>query len=200
MPSERELAANRRNALLSTGPRTPEGKNRSSLNALQHGLRAERAVLHKGEDAAEFEELRDLLLVDLQPASPRQYLLAERVILAAWHLRRSHCAETGLFNNGFRDARRYLGRYRWAPHGALARVFRDNGDDLSLLCRYEARAERAFYRALREYEKCRTNPFPFPDTPAPPPLLPSPTDLRPGSPSTTITPSAGATYDPPGCR
>ncbi|WP_435008451.1 hypothetical protein P12x_005661 [Tundrisphaera lichenicola] len=36
--SEARLAANRRNALRSTGPKTPEGKERSRANALKHGL------------------------------------------------------------------------------------------------------------------------------------------------------------------
>ena len=39
-PSPQRLAANRANALLSTGPRTLDGKSRSSQNALTHGLRA----------------------------------------------------------------------------------------------------------------------------------------------------------------
>ncbi len=43
--SEAKLEANRRNAKLSSGPRTPEGKRRSSQNAVTHGLRAETLVL-----------------------------------------------------------------------------------------------------------------------------------------------------------
>jgi uncharacterized protein YecA (UPF0149 family) len=37
MASEAQLAANRRNALLSTGPRSSDGKRASSLNAVRHG-------------------------------------------------------------------------------------------------------------------------------------------------------------------
>jgi hypothetical protein len=42
--SERQIAANRRNALRSTGPRSASGKNRASRNALRHGLAAARPL------------------------------------------------------------------------------------------------------------------------------------------------------------
>ena len=38
MISAKQLEANRRNALHSTGPKTTEGKSRSSRNNLRHGL------------------------------------------------------------------------------------------------------------------------------------------------------------------
>jgi hypothetical protein len=53
MPSPRRLAANRLNALKSTGPRTPAGKERSKWTALRHGAFAELAVVPQlGETAA----------------------------------------------------------------------------------------------------------------------------------------------------
>jgi hypothetical protein len=45
MASDRQTAANRENARRSTGPRTPLGKARASLNAVRHGLSARNAVL-----------------------------------------------------------------------------------------------------------------------------------------------------------
>ena len=41
MTSDKQAQANRRNALKSTGPKTPEGKDAVRLNALKHGLRSE---------------------------------------------------------------------------------------------------------------------------------------------------------------
>src|SRR4051812_18596608 len=60
MVSEKRVAANRRNALLSTGPRTKQGKAVSRMNALRHGLLARQVVargyLHQ-ESEQEFKTL-----------------------------------------------------------------------------------------------------------------------------------------------
>ena len=54
MSSLKQIEANRRNALKSTGPTTPEGKERSRCNAVRHGLTAE-TVIAALEDAEDYE-------------------------------------------------------------------------------------------------------------------------------------------------
>src|SRR5262249_7339383 len=54
MASEAQMAANRANAQKSTGPRTEEGKARSSMNGLKHGMRAKRENLVH-EDSVQFQ-------------------------------------------------------------------------------------------------------------------------------------------------
>ena len=45
LATKRQIAANRRNARKSAGPKTPQGKATASMNALRHGLRARKVVI-----------------------------------------------------------------------------------------------------------------------------------------------------------
>lgn len=94
--SDKQTQANRRNALKSTGPTTPEGKAAASQNALTHGLLS-RQVLLPGEDEATLAELSGRLRDELRPVGELEGLLVERVIAAAWRLRRLGRVEAGIF-------------------------------------------------------------------------------------------------------
>jgi hypothetical protein len=87
MASDRQIEANRRNAQLSTGPRTDEGKAKSSGNAMRHGPTAQTAFL-PGEDEEEFASLRQKLIAALDPRDALEFELAERNISVFWRLRR----------------------------------------------------------------------------------------------------------------
>lgn len=87
MTSPRRHYANRRNAMLSRGPRTNEGKAKSSQNALRHGLSARHALL-AGEDANEYRRLRQGLIAEFSPQSALESELVERVASMLWRLRR----------------------------------------------------------------------------------------------------------------
>ena len=96
MASEKQIQANRQNALKSTGPRTPEGKEAVRLNALSHGLRSEEILL-PGEDGEALTELGDILTTELQPVGAVENLLVARITAAAWRLRRLGRVEAGIF-------------------------------------------------------------------------------------------------------
>ncbi len=96
MTSARKAQANRRNALKSIGPKTPEGMAAVCLNAVKHGLLS-REVLLPGEDEAALTELSERLRVELEPVGELENLLVERIIAAAWKLRRLGRVEAGIF-------------------------------------------------------------------------------------------------------
>ena len=87
------LRANRRNARKSTGPRTPEGKARSSLNAVTHGLCGDSVQLLPGETSEAYWSFRHALVDALDPQDLAQLALAERAVSCAWRLRRVEPAE-----------------------------------------------------------------------------------------------------------
>ena len=96
MTSEKQAQANRRNALKSTGPKTPEGKAAVRLNANKHGLRSHEVLL-PGEDEEALKELDENLRAELQPLGELENLLVDGIIAAHWRLRRLRRVEAGIF-------------------------------------------------------------------------------------------------------
>src|SRR4051812_49044024 len=90
--SARRIAANRANARRSTGPRTTTGKRRSSRNATSHGIYCRDLVL-AGESHEEFRAYRDAYLLRLNPQDVLELLIVDRIVAAAWKLRRLQTAE-----------------------------------------------------------------------------------------------------------
>ena len=102
MTSDRQIAANRRNAQRSTGPRTPAGKATVSVNAVKHGLTARDVVLPT-ESAEEFESFRTGLLAALDPVGDLEGVLAERIVTLLWRLRRVPMFEAALHRRGLKE-------------------------------------------------------------------------------------------------
>ena len=96
MTSDKQAKANRRNALKSTGPKTPEGKAAVRHNALRHGLLS-RDVLLPGEDEDALRELGERLWNELQPVGALESLLVNRIISSTWRLQRLGRVEAGIF-------------------------------------------------------------------------------------------------------
>src|SRR6202041_2635241 len=87
-PTQRSRAViNRANSQQSTGPRTASGKQRSSLNALRHGLTAASAVL-PSEAPAAYADHRRRFFDEYQPATPTESQLVVEVADTSWRLNR----------------------------------------------------------------------------------------------------------------
>jgi hypothetical protein len=95
MTTSTQLEANRQNCQLSSGPKTPAGKARSSKNALRHGLRSELPVL-PGERPEDWEAHRTGIVQSLAAIGTLETELATRVALCLWRLRRLAHYETAV--------------------------------------------------------------------------------------------------------
>jgi hypothetical protein len=96
MTSLKQIEANRRNALKSTGPTTPEGKERSRRNALRHGLTAE-TVIAAIEHAEDYQAFEAAVIADYDAESAVERELVLRLASVLWRLRRATGIETALF-------------------------------------------------------------------------------------------------------
>lgn len=104
MSSVKQIDANRRNALKSTGPTTVEGKLRSRSNAVRHGLTAE-TVIATMEDVDDYEAFEATVIADYDAESAVERELVLRMASVLWRLRRSTLIETGLFEIAVENSR-----------------------------------------------------------------------------------------------
>ena len=81
--------ANRKNAMKSTGPRTPEGKAISRRNSLKHGLSGD-GVVFLDEETVEVERMTRALIQQLKPRHELSKGLVERIAILS--IRLTHCA------------------------------------------------------------------------------------------------------------
>jgi hypothetical protein len=96
--SLKQLAANRRNAQKSTGPKTPNGQAVSKMNALKHGILSKEVLVrgkHARENEREFYALQARFREHLKPVGPLEEMLVDRIVTAHWRLRRALKAESG---------------------------------------------------------------------------------------------------------
>ena len=124
---------NRANSGLSTGPRTPEGKARSSRNSFKHGLYSQQLII-EGEDPAEFDQLRATLRTEHQPVNSTEEILVDELSQHFWRMRRFRVLEARAWSPENLDA--------WCESGLLA-----------LIQRSMSSAERAFHKALATLQK-----------------------------------------------
>jgi hypothetical protein len=148
MISDKQLAANRANALLSTGP-TEEGKKRSRLNALRHGITGQVTTM-TDEDRAAHDKLSSALMKDLAPEGAMETQLAQRIATDSWRLNRISAVEDNLFALGLQKNGGQLCPDNEQIDDALttARVFTMESKQLQLLTLYEQRINRAIQKNL----------------------------------------------------
>jgi hypothetical protein len=143
MISEKQLEANRRNAQSSTGPKTAEGKAKSSRNNLRHGLTGQISLLPT-EDREAHDKFCNELIESFKPATPMEHQLAQSVAEDNWRLNRIRAIEDNMFALGHTHERHEL-----KIALADAQTFLDHANKFNLLTVYEQRINRNLHRNLQ---------------------------------------------------
>lgn len=85
------------NGAKSTGPTSPEGKEKTSWNTLKHGFRTHRDVIH-GESLDTYNQLAAIYSKFYAPQNIVEADLVQTAISARWRARRAQMMETCTFN------------------------------------------------------------------------------------------------------
>jgi hypothetical protein len=149
MASPTQIIANQKNASLSTGPRTPDGKAVSARNATKHGLSSAFTVLAH-EDQSEFDRVLQELRSYYRPQNIVQAMLVDQMAQAQWFVARARRLQTVAYNllAGVEDGADPDTRIVTAMQAS-------NADLIGRLERYAAAAERSFQKAYRELTATR---------------------------------------------
>jgi hypothetical protein len=137
MATPSQIEANKANAQKSTGPKTPEGKAKSSANRLSWGF-ASNTIIIPGEDPDEFRGLVEDFIAEHQPVCVTEQVLVEKMAQQQWLSLRA---------------------LRLQGEAFICQDCADTGfsvpKDLGLLIRYQTSADRAFHRAHNELVKAK---------------------------------------------
>src|SRR5260370_41916566 len=152
---------NRANAQSSTGPRTEAGKQRSSLNALRHGLTGQTVVL-PSDDLVAYQRHCKGFLDQYQPKNPTEVQLTQTIADLSWRLNRVNAIETNLLTLGITEQPNSVNTDNDQVHTALAiaKAFREQNQALANISLYEHRLSVRFdktLKQLREMQEQRRN-------------------------------------------
>jgi hypothetical protein len=96
MASPAQITANRANALLSTGPATPETKSAVRHNAIKYGIHAKSLII-PGEDPEEFEAFKEFQLDAWRPQDTAEQQCVDQLTTTLWRLNRLENAEAQIW-------------------------------------------------------------------------------------------------------
>jgi hypothetical protein len=155
MATEKQIAANRQNAHLSTGPASSEGKAKVSHNALKTGLTG-RTVLLPTDDVAAYQALVDCTFQKFNPVTDEEKRLTHSLAGTLWRLERIPTLEAGIYAIGRRDfAPQFADESDEAVRNAMieARIFLTYRRDLNNLSIQEARLRRQYEKDEAELKR-----------------------------------------------
>jgi hypothetical protein len=193
--SDARRAAARANGAKSQGPATPEGKAKSALNAITHGLTASAIVLTT-ESKEKYEALLASYLERCDPDGPIEIDLVEEIVAAKWQQRRVATMITALMDVTMdRMEKEIRDEFENIDNGvrtvlAFANEAKQSAT-LALLNRYAARHAREYHRALRHLREIQSERRDQNDPP------PAPNEKSQNEPKPDVTPDRSMTSHGP---
>jgi hypothetical protein len=163
MPTHKKSDSARANGSKSKGPKTAEGKAKSSKNAVTHGLTADFTVLdHESQD--DFQILLDAHVDRFQPADDVELELVHALAITRWRIRRIAGLETELLENQVALCQQEIsGKFDTiGDAGRAAYAFEklaDDGKAMALLIRYETSLARLYERTAKQLEQLQNRPL-----------------------------------------
>jgi hypothetical protein len=154
MVSERRIEANRKNAQRSTGPRTQEGRARSSMNALRHGITGQVSITTV-EDRAAHDKFFQEIIDRLRPEDPLELQFAALIAEDFWRLQRIRAVENDILALGNFSEAADIDVDHPEIHASLtrARTFLDQSKDFERLTLYEQRINRSIEKNRKQLEE-----------------------------------------------
>ena len=155
--TDEQLSANRANAQLSTGPKTPEGKRRASLNSYRHGLTGQ-IQIGTPEETEVFRAHCEAIRNEYNPAGPTETFLTLSIAEDMWRLQRARALENGIFAQGFRQHVDEMGAGHPEVDTALAQsqTWVEQAHNLQLLTVYEGRIRRTLEKNTAQLKALQT--------------------------------------------
>lgn len=154
MNASNRAAINKKNAALSTGPVTLEGKQRASLNALRHALTGQTIVL-PSDDMDAYRKSCSRFHTELKPLGLLEVTAVQTMADTQWRLDRIRAMENNIFSLGFHEQSPKLSTGDPTSLAALAqaKAVQQNVDVLVRLSLYEQRLNRTLTQAKAELKQ-----------------------------------------------
>lgn len=151
MASEKQIAANQRNAQLSTGPKTDAGRNASRMNSYTHGLTGH-LDFRTPEEQAAHDKFCAGIVSSLAPADGIERQFAQSVAEDHWRLNKGRSIENNLFalSCSFLDDIDETDDPGIEKALADVRTFTTNPERFQLLTTYERRIHSSMTKSLKQ--------------------------------------------------
>jgi hypothetical protein len=175
MSSRQKRKIGRTNGAKAAGTKSPEGLQKSSMNALRHGLTSKTLVL-SNESQTKFDELLDSFIRKFRPQDEVELELVTEMVAARWRLRRIWAIQTAALDLQMDKmetevAEKFQVITEPTRLGLAFTTMANEGRSLQLLLRYESTYRRMYNQAQRDLLRLRESAASkeSPNEPTPPP-------------------------------